>query len=147
MSTSCIVLQQKGTIRQTSIESLEITDIAKVLRRVQQPEKIGEWISEETHYAIYGYLKGNAGTKNKHVLLSPYDETELYGDILILTYTEDGALHDCTTKLWEAFLKEHTEKEEEEEENESESESESEKEIEEEKEEEEKEGKDEDERE
>ena len=139
MSTSCIVLQQKGTIRQTTSDSLEIKDLAKVLRRVQQPEKIGEWISEETRYAIYGYLKGNTGTKNKHVLLSPYDETELFGDILILSYTEDGALHDCTTKIWEAFLKEHMEKEdeEEEEEDDSESESENEKEVEEEKEEEE----------
>jgi len=135
MSTPCIVLQQKGTIRQTTIDSLEIAEIAKVLRRAQHPEKIGEWISEELKYAIYGYSKGRSGTETKHVLPSPYDETELFGDILIVAYTEDGALHACTTKLWEVFVKEQTEEEEEEEE---ESESESEKEeVEEEKEEEE----------
>jgi hypothetical protein len=125
MSTSCIVLQQKGTIRQTTIESLEIAEIAKVLRRAQSPEKIGEWISEETHYAIYGYTKGKIGTKNKHTetFIAPYTNIDLYGDILILAYTEDGAIHDFTTKLWESFLEEQKEEEED---TDSESESESE---------------------
>jgi len=134
MATPCIVLQQKGSIRQTTIESLEITEIAKVLRRAQQPEKIGELISEEVKYAIYGYTKGRSGTETKHKLPSPYDETELFGDSLILGYTEDGALHACTTKTWEAFLEEQKEEEEEEEED---SESEEEEVIEDEKEEEE----------
>lgn len=134
MSTPCIVLQQKGTIRQTTIESLEIAEIAKVLRRAQQPEKIGEWTSEEVKFGIYGYTKGRAGTETKHTLISPYDETELFGDILIVAYTEDGAIHDCTTKIWETFLAEKKEEEEDEEDSESDSESESEEEIEEEKE-------------
>jgi DNA-directed RNA polymerase subunit M/transcription elongation factor TFIIS len=125
MSTPCIVLQQKGTIRQTTIENLEIAEIAKVLRRAQHPEKIGEWVSEEIKFAVYGYIKGRSGTESKHKIPSPYDEIDLFGDILIVASTEDGALHACTTKTWETFLEEQKEEEEEEEE-ESDSESESE---------------------
>jgi len=124
MATPCIVLQQKGTIRQTTISSLEIEDIAKVLRRAQHPEKIGEWIIEETHYAIYGYTKGKSSTETKHKLPAPYEDTELFGDILVVTYTTDGALHAFNSDLWKQFL--DSQKEEEEEENEEESDSESE---------------------
>ena len=122
MATPCIVLQQKGTIRQTTVASLEIEDIGKVLRRAQSPEKIGEWLVEETHYAIYGYTKGKAGTETKHELPPPYEETVLFGDILVLMYTTDGALHALTTDLWKQFLESQKEEEEEEEEEDSESE-------------------------
>jgi len=122
MATPCIVLQQKGTIRQTIVTSLEIEDIAKVLRRAQHPKKIGEWIVEETHYAMFGYTEGKSGTETKHEVPPPYEEIELFGDILVLTYTTDGALHALTTDLWKQFL--DSQKEEEEENNESDSESE-----------------------
>ena len=49
MSTPCIVLQPKGTIRQTTIAGLNIADVAKVLRRAQHPTKVGEWIVEEIY--------------------------------------------------------------------------------------------------
>ena len=135
MSTPCIVLQQKGTIRQTTIASLDIEDISKVLRRAQSPEKIGVWVVEGTHYSIYGYTKGKVGTETKHELPSPFEETKLFGDILVLTYTTDGAIHALTTDLWKRFLESQKE-EEEEEDVEEESESEAEEEIIEEKEEE-----------
>lgn len=109
MATPCIVLQQKGTIRQTTVGSLELAEIAKSLRRAQLPTQIGEWISEETHYAIYGYTKGKAGTESKHKLPSPYDETELFGDILILARTLDGALHSFTPELWKSFQEDQEE--------------------------------------
>jgi transcription elongation factor S-II len=127
MATPCIVLQQKGTIRQTTIASLEIEDIAKVLRRAQHPEKIGEWHVEETRHAIYGYTKGKTDTETKHELPPPYEEIELFGDILVVTYTTDGALHALTADIWKQFIesqKEEDNAEENEEEEDSESEAE-----------------------
>jgi transcription elongation factor S-II len=109
MATPCIVLQQKGTIRQTAVGSLEIADIAKALKRIQHPVRIGEWLSEETRYAIYGYSKGKTGTESTHELLPPFDETVLFGDILILAHTADGALHPFTVDIWKSFLEEEKE--------------------------------------
>jgi transcription elongation factor S-II len=126
MSTPCIVLQPKGTIRQTTIASCNITDVAKVLRRAQHPTKVGEWIVEETHYAIYGYTEGKAGSNSTHQLPAPYDETSLFGDILILAYTTGGEIQAMTTEVWNTFLKRQKEEEEEEEEEEEDSDSESE---------------------
>jgi DNA-directed RNA polymerase subunit M/transcription elongation factor TFIIS len=122
MAVSCVILQQKETIRQSTIDSLEIADIAKVLRRAQHPSRIGEWVSEGTHYVLYGYTKGRTGTENKHTLPEPYDEIELFGDILIVAHTEDGALHECTIDIWKAFLEQNNDDDDDDDDSESEEE-------------------------
>jgi DNA-directed RNA polymerase subunit M/transcription elongation factor TFIIS len=122
MATPCIILQQKGTTRQSNVGSLNGTEIAKVLRRAQVPDKIGEWILDEIHYVVYGYSKGRTGTENKHELPPPYDDKELFGDIVIVCHTKDGDIHPCTTDSWTSFLSEQVIEEEEEEEDDEEDE-------------------------
>ena len=113
MATPCIILQQKGTIRQSNVGSLNETDLAKVLRRAQLPEQIGKWIFNDLHYVLYGYSKGRVGTENKHELPSPYDETELFGDSILICHSKEGVLQPCTTELWTTFLSEKGAEEEE----------------------------------
>ena len=111
--TPCIILQQKGTIRQSNVTSDSVEDIAKMLRRAQSPERIGEWIYEDTHIILFGYTKGRSGSENKHELPSPYAETELFGDIVILCYNEDGELQPFSVELWNLFLEDQKEEGEE----------------------------------
>jgi len=110
--TPCIILQQKGTIRQSNVTSDSVEDIAKMLRRAQAPDRIGEWIHEDTHIILFGYTKGRSGSENKHELPSPYTETELFGDIVILGYNEDGELQSFSVELWNSFLEDQKEEEE-----------------------------------
>ena len=124
VATPCIILQQKGTIRQSTIASDSVEDIAKMLRRAQSPERIGEWIHEELHLILFGYTKGRSGSENKHELPSPYTESELYGDIVILAFNEDGELQSYTVELWNTFIEEQKEEEEDEDKSESEEEAE-----------------------
>ena len=122
VATPCIILQQKGTIRQSTVASDSVEDIAKMLRRAQSPERIGEWIHEELHLILFGYTKGRSGSENKHELLSPYAETELYGDIVILAFNEDGELQPYTVELWNSFIEDQKEEEEDKSESEEETE-------------------------
>ena len=132
MAAPCIILQQKGTIRQSTVGSLNGTDLAKVLRRAQLPEQIGKWVLDEIHYVLYGYSKGRVGTENNHELPSPYEELEFFGDSIVVCHSKEGVLHPCTTESWTNFLSEQGEAEAEEEEDEEEDEDEEEEEKEEE---------------
>jgi DNA-directed RNA polymerase subunit M/transcription elongation factor TFIIS len=108
----CVVLQPKGTTRNTSIP-VAITelptgkDVGAILRRATATEKVGEWKWGTLTIHLFGYKTGKAGTENKHDLPAPYDETVLYGEA-VLVATNGASLATFTTAQYTTFYNEKT---------------------------------------
>lgn len=100
----CLVLQQKGTFRQSTISENSCESVAKVLRRAQNPELVGKWEKNDIHILIYGYKKGKEGTENKHELVPPHNDIKLYSDIVLVGTGIDGGLKSFNHESWSRFV-------------------------------------------
>jgi DNA-directed RNA polymerase subunit M/transcription elongation factor TFIIS len=86
----CVILQPKGTSRNALLpadqkELLSPAAVGVILRRATAAELLGtyKWNGMTLH--IFGYKTGKVGTENKHVLPSPHDTIQVYGDIVIIS--------------------------------------------------------------
>ena len=84
-----IVLTQKGEIKKAKLtlndDKLLNLDIIKAyFRKKSDIDIIGSYTYEDYVLTLFGYKEGKKGSENKHVLLSPYNEIVIYGDILII---------------------------------------------------------------
>jgi len=83
-----VMLTQKADIKQVRLQSLDegikMPDIAKIFKKKEAPELLGSYPFKQTTIFLFGYTKGRAGQENKHELPPPFDETVVFGDILIL---------------------------------------------------------------
>jgi transcription elongation factor S-II len=100
----CLVLQQKGTFRQSTINENSCEAVAKIFRRAQNPELIGKWEKPDVHILMYGYKKGKEGTENKHELPPPYSDITLYSDIALVGISLDNNLKSISHEYWSRFV-------------------------------------------
>ena len=100
----CLILQQKGTFKQSNINENSCEAIAKIFRRAQNPELIGKWEKTDMHLLLYGYKKGKDGTENKHEIPPPYSDIKLYSDIALVGISPDGKLKNVNHEYWSRFI-------------------------------------------
>jgi transcription elongation factor S-II len=81
-----VMLTQKADVKQVRLPSNEIKmpDIAKIFKKKEVPELLGTYPSKQLTLFLFGYTTGRTGNENKHELPPPFDETVVFGDILIL---------------------------------------------------------------
>jgi DNA-directed RNA polymerase subunit M/transcription elongation factor TFIIS len=82
-----LLLTQPGDVNQgtvTSTGELTIPIIQGHFKKRQQIEAIGTYPYKEMTLFIFGSTTGSEETLNRHQLPSPYDDTNFYGDILIV---------------------------------------------------------------
>ena len=82
-----LILTQPGDVNQgtvTSTGELTIPIIQGHFKKRQQIEAIGTYPYKEMTLFIFGSTTGSEETLNRHQLPSPYDDTNFYGDILIV---------------------------------------------------------------
>lgn len=100
----CLILQQKGTFKQSSISENTCEAIGKIFRRAQNPELIGKWDKSDMHLLLYGYKKGKDGTENKHEIPPPFGDIKLYSDIALVGIGLDGKLKNVNHEFWSRFV-------------------------------------------
>lgn len=89
--SSFIVLSAKGEVKNSVLGDLKDgieTSLGKIFKRAKAPVLIGSWPWQKYKLFLYGYKEGRANTENKHELLSPFDETVLFGDACIIASLE-----------------------------------------------------------
>jgi DNA-directed RNA polymerase subunit M/transcription elongation factor TFIIS len=100
----CLILQQKGTFKQSYISENSCEAIGKIFRRAQNPELIGKWEKSDMHLLLYGYKKGKDGTENKHEIPPPYGDVKLFSDIALVAIGIDGKLKNVNHDFWSRFV-------------------------------------------
>jgi hypothetical protein len=100
----CLVLQQKGNFRQSTISENTCEALGKVFRRAQNPELIDKYEYNEMQILLYGYKKGKDGTENKHELPPPHNDIKLFSDIALVSVGNDGKLKNMNHDIWSKFV-------------------------------------------
>lgn len=100
----CLILQQKGTFRQSTLLENSCEAVGKIFRRAQNPEQIGKWEKSDIHILMYGYTKGKDSTENKHELPPPYNDTKYYSDIAIVCVDIEGKMKNMNHDIWSRFV-------------------------------------------
>lgn len=106
----CIVLQPKGTVRNTTILPLSNNSIptakcaASVLRRATEPELLYSWTTSTSQIHLFGYKSGKVGTENKHKLPPPHFEQPLFGEAVVVCISK-GELESFNACQWHEFVK------------------------------------------
>lgn len=88
-STQVLLLTQKAEVKETKLNtaqdgSITIAMLKALLKKKEAPEFIGSYKHKSHTLFLFGFLKGKAGTENKHELPPPHDSTLLFGDAILL---------------------------------------------------------------
>ncbi len=83
-----LLLTQKAEVKSIQLAvqdgALSLKAIQTALKKKDLPELIGSYKSKPFTLFLFGYLKGKAGTENKHELPPPHDTVLLFGDAVIV---------------------------------------------------------------
>lgn len=84
-----VLLNQKAEVKEVKLPvnaAGEITAAAikALLKKKDEPDLIGSYLSKKCTLHLFGYQKGKAGTENKHELPPPHDSILCFGDILVI---------------------------------------------------------------
>jgi DNA-directed RNA polymerase subunit M/transcription elongation factor TFIIS len=107
---STILLSIKGEARKANLQltsngDLTMDIIQKYFKKKDEPEQICYYEYDSKIVFIFGYKKGKKGTENKTELPSPYADTTLFGDALVIvsmTHKWDNPIP-FTVDQWNAF--------------------------------------------
>jgi DNA-directed RNA polymerase subunit M/transcription elongation factor TFIIS len=88
-STQVLLLTQKAEVKETKLNTapdgtITIAMLKALLKKKEAPEFIGSYKHKSHTLFLFGYLKGKAGTENKHELPPPHDTVLLFGDAILL---------------------------------------------------------------
>ena len=119
---STILLSIKGEARKANLQlnsdgDLTMDTIQKYFKKKDEPEQICYYEYDSKIIFVFGYKKGKKGTENKTELPSPYVDTTLFGDALIvvsLTHKWDNPIP-FTVEQWNTFYNGSNEEDEEDE--------------------------------
>jgi hypothetical protein len=119
-----LFLTQPGDVNQGTIASPDVLTIPVIqahYKKRQAIEAIGTYPYKELTLFIFGTMTGSEDNLNKHQLPTPYDDTNFYGDIIIVasasedsfdtavpfTPEEEARFRECTRRggEWDSFRK------------------------------------------
>ena len=94
VSHPVLFLTQPGDVNQGTITSPDILTIPVIqahYKKRQAIEAIGTYPYKELTLFIFGTMTGSEENLNKHQLPSPYDDTNFYGDIIIVASASEDS--------------------------------------------------------
>jgi len=102
-----IILTQKAEIKQVRlpVDDFSLSAAKAILKKKDEPEVIGSYKYKSVTLTLLGYVKGKAGTENKHELPPPLDNNLYFGDILVVASQNGNYAKPVTFKPeeYEAF--------------------------------------------
>jgi DNA-directed RNA polymerase subunit M/transcription elongation factor TFIIS len=87
-SVSVLLLTQKAEVKEVNLKTLasgtiSLSALQALVKKKDGLEIIGSYKYKSLTLYLFGFLKGKAGTENKHELPPPYDTTLAFGDIIM----------------------------------------------------------------
>lgn len=95
-----LFLTQPGDVNQGTITSPDVLSIPVIqahYKKRQAIEAIGTYPYKELTLFIFGSMTGSEENLNKHQLPTPYDDTNFYGDIIIIASASEDSFDTAVT--------------------------------------------------
>lgn len=89
-----IILTQKGEIKSIKIsptQDISLEGIKKLIKTKQEVDLIANYAYNNQYIHIYGAIDGKEGTDNKHELAPPHDAIIVFGDLIVLVFSNKDA--------------------------------------------------------
>ena len=102
---SALELRQDGDVGVIKIKTgakLSLKDLEKSLKKKTPPALLTSYPYGSKRISMFGYVKGKESELSQHQLPPPYEASELYGSVLLISHSSKSAW-DTSAALIEPF--------------------------------------------